>query len=75
MGRDGVSLAEHRADGVRTLLPSAAGQQAWCDLIDSFQVGGVGFLEACTPGVNDFARLLEDRRDAGDLDGMELLVD
>jgi cyclohexanone monooxygenase len=76
--------------------PSAAGQQGWCDLIDSFQVGGAGFLESCTPGyynnegaprggnaflgaftpgVNAFARLLEDWRAAGDLEGMELVVD
>jgi cyclohexanone monooxygenase len=89
-------VAESVRRGVRTMEPSVAGQQGWCDLIDSFQVGGAGFLESCTPGyynnegaprggnaflgaytpgVNAFARLLEDWRGAGDLEGMELVVD
>jgi cyclohexanone monooxygenase len=78
------------------MQPSEAGQQGWCDLIDSFRVGGAGFLESCTPGyynnegaprggnaflgaytpgVNAFARLLEDWRSTGDLDGLELMTD
>ena len=36
--------------GARTIEPTEAGQQAWVDLIASFRVGGVGFLESCTPG-------------------------
>jgi cyclohexanone monooxygenase len=79
--------------GVRTVEPSEEGQRGWCDLIDSFRAGGVGFLDACTPGyynnegmprggnsflgayapgVNAFARLLEEWRSTGAMDGLEL---
>jgi cyclohexanone monooxygenase len=36
--------------GAVTVEPSQAGEDAWCELIASFRVGGVGFSEACTPG-------------------------
>jgi cyclohexanone monooxygenase len=86
-------VAEAIARDGRTIEPTEAGQQAWCDLIASFRVGGGGFLAACTPGyynnegapqggnsflgaytpgVNAFARLLEDWRDTGALDGIEV---
>lgn len=89
-------VAQGLARRVRTMQPSESGQQGWCDLIDSFRVGGAGFLESCTPGyynnegaprggnaflgaytpgVNAFARLLEDWRSTGDLDGLELVAD
>lgn len=89
-------VAQSLRRGVRTMEPSVAGQRDWCALIDSFQMGGAGFLESCTPGyynnegaprggnsflgaftpgVNAFAQLLEDWRGAGELKGMELVID
>jgi cyclohexanone monooxygenase len=43
-------LDEVISRGVRTVEPTEAGQQAWCDLVASYTAGGNGFLEACTPG-------------------------
>lgn len=36
--------------GADTIEPTEEGQADWVALIDSFNVGGVGFLAACTPG-------------------------
>ncbi len=43
-------VAEAIARGARTVEPTEEGQDAWVALIGSFRAGGVGFLEACTPG-------------------------
>ena len=43
-------LDEVISRGARTVEPTEAGQQAWCDLVASYTAGGNGFLEACTPG-------------------------
>ena len=43
-------VAQGLARRVRSMEPSATGQQAWCDLIAGFHVGGAGFLASCTPG-------------------------
>jgi cyclohexanone monooxygenase len=43
-------VAEAIARGARTVEPTVEGQEAWVALIQSFRVGGVGFLESCTPG-------------------------
>jgi cyclohexanone monooxygenase len=43
-------VAESIARGARSVEPTEAGQDAWVELIGSFRAGGVGFLQACTPG-------------------------
>ena len=36
--------------GAASIEPTEDGQQEWVDLINGFRAGGVGFLQACTPG-------------------------
>jgi cyclohexanone monooxygenase len=43
-------IHETMARGARTVEPTQEAQDAWVDLINSFYVGGIGFLESCTPG-------------------------
>jgi cyclohexanone monooxygenase len=43
-------IAETIRRGARTVEPTEAAVDEWLDVINGFKVGGVGFLEACTPG-------------------------
>jgi cyclohexanone monooxygenase len=43
-------IAETRRRGATTIEPTEAAQDAWVDLLNGFHVGGLGFLETCTPG-------------------------
>jgi cyclohexanone monooxygenase len=86
-------IAETRRRGATTVEPTEEAQDAWVELLNGFHVGGLSFLETCTPGyynnegaprggsaffgaytpgINAFNRLLEEWRDAGAMEGMEL---
>ena len=86
-------IAETRRRGATTVEPTEEAQDAWVELLNGFHVGGLSFLETCTPGyynnegaprggsaffgaytpgINAFNRLLEEWREAGEMDGMEL---
>ncbi len=43
-------VAESMRRGARTVEPSQAAVDDWIATINGFKVGGLGFLEACTPG-------------------------
>ena len=43
-------IAETMARGARTVEPSQEAVDEWVGLINSFYIGGGGFLESCTPG-------------------------
>ncbi len=43
-------IAETMRRGARTVEPTEQGVDEWVGLINSFYVGGGGFLESCTPG-------------------------
>ena len=43
-------IAETMRRGATTIEPTENGVDEWVSLINSFKVGGAGFLESCTPG-------------------------
>jgi cyclohexanone monooxygenase len=43
-------VAEVQRRGVTTVEPTEQAQDEWIDLINGFHVGGLSFLETCTPG-------------------------
>jgi len=43
-------VAEARRRGATTVEPTEEAQQEWVDVVNGFHVGGLGFLETCTPG-------------------------
>jgi cyclohexanone monooxygenase len=86
-------IAEAGRRGAVTVEPTQEAQDAWVDVINGFHVGGVSFLQSCTPGyynnegapvvgsaffgaytpgINAFNRLLEEWREQGDMEGLEL---
>ena len=43
-------VAETLRRGARTIEPTQEGVDDWVGLVNGFKVGGLGFLESCTPG-------------------------
>ncbi len=43
-------IAETRRRGATTVEPTEEGVDGWLEVINGFRVGGMGFLESCTPG-------------------------
>jgi len=43
-------VAETLRRGARTIEPTQDGVDDWVGLVNGFKVGGLGFLESCTPG-------------------------
>jgi cyclohexanone monooxygenase len=43
-------IAETRRRGATTIEPTEDGVDGWLEVINGFRVGGVSFLESCTPG-------------------------
>jgi cyclohexanone monooxygenase len=43
-------IAEAESRGATTVEPTTEAQDEWVDIINGFHVGGLSFLEACTPG-------------------------
>ena len=43
-------VAEARRRGAATVEPTEEAQQEWVDVVNGFHVGGLSFLESCTPG-------------------------
>jgi cyclohexanone monooxygenase len=43
-------IAQTQRRGATTVEPTQEAQDEWVELLDAFHVGGLSFLEACTPG-------------------------
>jgi cyclohexanone monooxygenase len=43
-------IAETRRRGATTVEPTEEGVDGWLEIINGFRVGGMSFLESCTPG-------------------------
>jgi cyclohexanone monooxygenase len=43
-------IAETRRRGATTIEPTEEGVDGWLEIINGFRVGGMSFLESCTPG-------------------------
>jgi cyclohexanone monooxygenase len=43
-------IAETRRRGATTVEPTAEGVDGWLEIINGFRIGGMSFLESCTPG-------------------------
>ena len=43
-------IAETQRRGATTVEPTEEAQDEWVDVINGFHVGGLSFLETCTPG-------------------------
>jgi cyclohexanone monooxygenase len=43
-------IAETRRRGATTVEPTAEGVDSWLEIINGFRIGGMSFLESCTPG-------------------------
>jgi cyclohexanone monooxygenase len=43
-------IAETRRRGATTIEPTQDGVDGWLEIINGFRVGGMSFLESCTPG-------------------------